>query len=300
MAIQTRKPTGVPSWPTLLLAGGEGSGKSYLSAQASASVHVGRTYWINFGEKAPDDLAGIPGADFDLVEHDNTVRGVRDIVREIAALPVEDKPTLLVVDSLTRVWDSIVESAQAAADKRSGRQGAAIGMDIWNKNKRTWHEIVDAINAHKGPAIVTARYDEVAEVDAGKPTGRFVWKIKSEKSLAYDVDAVLQMKVRGDYTLSKARSVKLALDKPRIYPDFSVQDLWEKMGVIGAPTAAAVYNTPASPDEAAVSEWGEALYAAEGDVKALHALGTDAASAGAPAEVLAAIREAYRKAKAGA
>lgn len=79
MTFQTRKPTGKPSWPLLLAAGGEGTGKSYLAAEASASDLIGKTYWLGYGEQDPDDYGNIPGADFDIVEHDGTIPTLKKI-----------------------------------------------------------------------------------------------------------------------------------------------------------------------------------------------------------------------------
>lgn len=72
MTLTTRKPTGLPSWPILLIAGVPKAGKSYACAAASASPLVGRTLWVPVGEDDPDELGGIPGADFDIVQHDGT------------------------------------------------------------------------------------------------------------------------------------------------------------------------------------------------------------------------------------
>ena len=41
----TRKPSGLPSWPVILLAGREKTGKSYHAALASSSALIGRTFW---------------------------------------------------------------------------------------------------------------------------------------------------------------------------------------------------------------------------------------------------------------
>ena len=38
MTLITRKPTGKPPWPIMLIAGVEKSGKTYSAAQASASM----------------------------------------------------------------------------------------------------------------------------------------------------------------------------------------------------------------------------------------------------------------------
>lgn len=61
MALKTRKPTGQVSWPFLLLAGAEKSGKSYAAAAFSASDLIGRTFWIEVGESDADMYGMSPG-----------------------------------------------------------------------------------------------------------------------------------------------------------------------------------------------------------------------------------------------
>lgn len=301
MTIQTRKPTGKPSWPLLLAAGGEGSGKSFLAAVASASPLIGQTYWIGYGEQDPDEYGAIPGANFDIVTHDGTIANLKRIVREIAAQPKPDgKPTLLIVDSGTKVWDAVSENAQLDANRRQKREDATITVDIWNKHKAHWRDIIDALRAHHGPAIITARYEEVAEIVKGKPTGDKLWKVKAEKGLPYDVDAVLHMEERGKYVVSKVRSVRLALDKPRDWPNFTMDEFWRALGLHEVEVGESTYATPqvdGGGDDSG-RDWLVELADAQGDITAITALGSAARAAGAGDAILATIRAAYNDAKA--
>ena len=238
MTIQTRKPTAKPSWPVLLLAGAEKAGKSYACALASSSEKVGRTLWVSVGETDPDQYGAIPGADFEIVQHDGTVRGILGVLVEIASLPpAEDgRPTLLVVDSMTRLWEMVTDQLQATADARAKKSNkgpdAPISMDLWNRGKGMWKHIVQAINAHQGPVLLTARLEPVTVLDEkGKPTPIKADKIKTEKSLPYDVDGVVQMPERGRTIISGLRSVVVKLDGPTEYPDFTVDSLWSSLGL---------------------------------------------------------------------
>lgn len=233
MTITTRKPTGKPSWPALLIAGGEKAGKSWACAQASASPKIGRTLWVSVGETDPDQYGAIPGADFDIVEHDGTLRGILQVLAEIASLPPEEKPTLLIVDSMTRLWDMVTDQAQATANKRAGNgKEGIITMDLWNRAKGFWAHIVQAILAHNGPAILTARLEPVTVMDdKGKPTPLKADKIKSEKNLPYDVDGVIEMPERGKVFISGVRSVSLQLSERTEFPNFTVDELWNRLGL---------------------------------------------------------------------
>lgn len=312
MSIATRKPTGKPSWPLLLAAGGEGAGKSFLAAQASASDLIGRTFWIGHGEQDPDEYGALPGVDFDIVQYDGTVSQLRKIVHDIAAEPKGEKPTLLVVDSGTKVWDTISENAQLDANRRAARNGrkvddATISVDIWNKHKQHWRDIIDVLRLHDGPAIITARYEEVAAMGkdprTGKtvPTGDKVWKVKAEKGLPYDVDAVLHMPIRGTYTLSKVRSVRLQLDEPKDWPGFTMDAFWRALGLADVETGRSEYASPITEETDEVDEsgrdWLTELAQAQGDADAIAALGSAARAAHASPQILEVIRGAFREAK---
>lgn len=303
MTITTRKPTGKPSWPLTLAAGGEGSGKSFLAAQAAASDLVGETYWIGYGEQDPDEYGLI--ADFGIVQHDGTVNAVKAIVRELAAQPKPDKPTLIVLDSGTKLWDAVSENAQLDANQRAARKGnksdeAPIGVDIWNKHKGQWRQIIDALREHDGPVIITARYEEVAEIVKGKPTGDKLWKVKAEKGLPYDVDAVIHMEERGKYVISKVRSVRLALDKPKEWPNFTMDAFWRALGLHEVETGKSAYATPTQEVDESGRDWLAELADTDGDVDLISGLGLAARAAGAQPPVLDVIRQAYQDAKAGA
>lgn len=305
MTIQTRKPTGKPSWPLTLAAGGEGAGKSYLAALASASPLIGRTYWVGYGEQDPDEYGLIPGANFDIVQHDGTVNAIKAIVKEIAAEPKGEKPTLIVLDSGTKLWDAVSENAQLDANRRAARKGnnggdATIGVDIWNHHKAHWRAIIDTLRSHDGPVIITARYEEVAEIVKGKPTGEKVWKVKAEKGLPYDVDAVIHMEERGKYVVSKVRSVRLALQEPKQWPNFTMDAFWRALGLHEVETAPSQYATPVQETDESGRDWLAELDDTGGDFDAINALGLAARAAGAPADVLATIRAAYNAAKTAA
>ena len=70
MTLKTRKPTGAVPWPLVLIEGEEKAGKTWACAEFTASPKVGRCFWIDLGEGAADEYGAIPGADYEVVEHD--------------------------------------------------------------------------------------------------------------------------------------------------------------------------------------------------------------------------------------
>ncbi len=242
MSLVTRRPTGRPSWPILLLAGGEKQGKSYAAAAASASEHVGRTLWWAIGEDEPDELGLVPGADFEIVQHDGTYRGLLGSMTAALSEPtVDGKPTLLVLDSGSRLWGLLTDMAQVEANARAARKAekykrsapeddVTIGMDLWNSAKDRWTHVVDVLRAHQGPSIITARLEIVAVVnEKGDPTGAKERKVVGHKSLPFDAGAIAYVEGPAGAEIGGVRS--LSMKAGRRQP-FSVEGLWREMGVL--------------------------------------------------------------------
>jgi hypothetical protein len=243
MTLTTRKPTGKPPWPILLLAGREKAGKTWAAITASASPLVGRTLYVGIGEDDPDEYALLPGVDFDIVVHDGTFPGILDAIRSAVAEPIEARsskhgelPNLIIVDSMTRLWNLISENMQEVANKRAkGRRNAngdfTISADLWNTAATQWQDVMDALRLHQGPVIVTARLDQVAVMENGQPTAAKEWKVQAHKSLVFDATAIIEMRERGQFLITGVKSARVQLDAPKAFPNFTVDTLWADLGL---------------------------------------------------------------------
>lgn len=244
MNLRTRKPTGKPPWPTLIIAGAEKAGKTYACAAASASDLISATYWIGIGEPDPDMYGAIPGADFQIVEHDGSLRGIAAAIRGVN----EQGESLLVIDSMTRLWDLLKDEAQVLASQRASRKGrngdeAKIDMDLWNRAKERHAAIVSGIREHHGPVLLTARLDVVTVMDdQGRPTKAKDTKVQTEKNLPYEVDGVVEMPERGKATIQGLRSMVWQIDRPTDMPGFTVDGLWRQLGLDKQETAPATHR----------------------------------------------------------
>lgn len=261
--LQTRKPTGKPVWPMALIAGREKSGKTYTAAQASCSEHIGRTFWLAFGEDDPDEYGAMPGARIEIVDHDGSPAGLLAAIRAASAEPMADgKPHLIVLDSGTRLWNALSELAQLEADQRAKVKAERYGkkanpdgendisMDLWNRAKTRHARIIKALHDHQGPVIITARMEQVAVIDkAGKPTAEKDWKIQTEKTLPYDVGAIVRIPERGTFQLQGIRSLRLSIgEQAQTVPDFTVEQLWDRMGCFDGQTAQRQQTTVMAED----------------------------------------------------
>lgn len=248
MNLKTRQPTGKPPWPHLLIAGAEKAGKTYACAEASASELIGPTYWIGIGEPDPDMYGTIPGARFEIVEHDGSFRGIGQAIHAVNQQQSE-KPSLLIIDSMTRLWDLLKEESQSLATARARKKGrgnadeAPIDMDLWNRAKERHSAVVAALRAHEGPVLMTARLDVVTVMDdSGKPTKEKETKVQSEKNLPFEVDAIVEMPERGKARIRGLRSMVWQIEGKVDMPGFTVDGLWKRLGLGEQETAPAVHR----------------------------------------------------------
>lgn len=244
MTLQTRKPTGKVAWPIILLAGGEGSGKTWAAAEASGIEYIDRAFFLEAGEASADEYGAIPGANYEVIEHDGSFQAMLQAVKAAGEIPAaEGKANMLIIDSISEIWELLTDMAQHQANGRRGRAGAngekQITMDLWNSAKGAMSKFIVALRRFPGVVIITSRLDYVAEVEGGKPTGVHVWKIRAEKNLPYQVQVVLQARKPRTWTLTKIMSTRFQLDPggEMLLPDFSVEKLLDAMGV--TPDAAA-------------------------------------------------------------
>jgi hypothetical protein len=239
----TRQPTGKPSWPTILLAGGEKSGKSWSAAAFSSSDLIGRTFYIEIGEHYADEYGAIPGARYEIVQHDGTYRGIaRAVWAATKQERVDGKPNCIVIDSATILWDMLSDQAQRTANARWRKNNpnapepddeVKVTVDLWNTAKDKFGDIIRMLYQFDGPVIITARLELVTVMVGGKPTTDKTWKVRSEKNLPFEVDAVIQAREPRSWQVTGLRSTRLELPvgKTLPLPNFTVDGFLRKLGL---------------------------------------------------------------------
>src|SRR3954464_3328078 len=110
--LKTRKPTGRVPWPCVLLEGEEKAGKSWALAQFSASDRIGALYWIDLNEGAGDEYGAIPGANYQLIEHDGSYAQVLAAVQAVKAearraTDAGEPPVVLGIDTGSAISDGL-------------------------------------------------------------------------------------------------------------------------------------------------------------------------------------------------
>lgn len=263
MNFKTRKPTGVQSAPVILLAGIAGAGKTWSAVEMSAVESIDRCFFIEIGEGVADAYGKIPGADFEIIEHDGSIGQIRAAIQWAANQPAaEGKHNALILDSLTEIWDLIKDDTQAAMMQRVQRKGRKLNgaepkpdMDLWNRAAETSDGVMRQLMDFPGPVVATARLDEVTSMsDEGKPVrgGTKEWKIQVQKKVPFRVSAIVEARAPRQWTLTKivtvSENLRLQEGQEKPLPGFTVAKLLEGMGAVDM-RAASTFQDKSVGDE---------------------------------------------------
>jgi len=247
-AIKSRKPSGTVPWPFILVEGAEKAGKSWAAAALSASEKVGQTYWIDLGEGAADEYGAIPGARYEVIDHDGTYA---DILAQVEAVKAEaqraaqagEPPVVLIVDSLSALWESLKDwtteqAKKSDKNKAKLRQDPAAEVDIsrnlWNLAGARYRRVITHMLTFPGIVVGTARGKEVSATDpaTGQPyrDGRKDYRVEGHRTLPFDATVWVRMSRTADPLVVGARSVHAGIrpgaDDPQpIKGEFSIERL---------------------------------------------------------------------------
>lgn len=260
MTLRTRKPSGRVPWPLILVEGAEKAGKSWAAAELSASAKVGQTYWIDLGEGSADEYGAIPNARYLIVEHDGSFGQILQAVEDVRDLAAKAQangqpPVVLVIDTMTAVWELLSTIADRRARDRAAKKGrrvaadedVQIGMDLWNEANTKHRRLMTVLMTFPGIVVVTARGREVAQIDGnGRPVeGRKSYRVEGQKNLAFDATVWIRVSREEHPLVVGARSVKAGIrpgvDRPRTMPDLTLERV--VFDVLGCDPATATPRT---------------------------------------------------------
>lgn len=231
--LSTHKPSGKVSWPVILVEGGEGTGKSHALAEFTADERVGRAYWFQLGETSAHEFGAI--GDYEIVDIDGTWNDLIDQVLNVCdeaekAVANGEKPLIVCVDSMTAVWDMCAGWAYSKASggpknkallDKDPEADLNIGPLIWANARERWLQFYRPLQYAPLIAIMTAKAAETVAIDnGGRPMpGKTNYKIRAQKELPYDVNAIVRLSQDAPPTVTKCRSPKWGIrpgvDQPR-------------------------------------------------------------------------------------
>lgn len=258
--LETYKPSGQVSWPTILVEGPEGTGKSHLLAEFTADDRVGRSFWFEIGEVSAHEYGAV--GDYEIVKLDGTWEDLLDQVLNVAEIAeaahaAGEPPVVAVVDTVTPVWDNCAGWAnlRAARDRRNQNSNGGdtdpwdvnVGPLGWANARERWYQFLRPLRIAPMIVILSAKAaDTVAIDDSGKPIkNKTEYKIRTQKDLPYDVNAIVRLSPDRPPTITKCRSPKWRLrpgvDEPRAVRDLTLGRLiFDGMGFDPAKTQAPV------------------------------------------------------------
>ncbi|MGY1624004.1 hypothetical protein ACI789_17545 [Geodermatophilus sp. SYSU D00965] len=237
--LKTRQPTGRVPWPCILLEGEEKAGKSWALAQFSSSDRIGALYWIDLNEGAGDEYGAVPGAKYQLVEHDGSYAAVLSAVQAVKAearraADAGEPPVVLGIDTGSAIWDGLKDWASDRASKstrnrellkRDPNAEITISQNLWNDAGSRWRKLQTELLTFPGIVVVTARGKEVTEVDAnGRPVeGQKTWSVQTHREFPYAATVWMRLRRGRRPLLVGARSVHVGI-KPNTDPAKEVTD----------------------------------------------------------------------------
>ncbi|WP_369255141.1 AAA family ATPase [Geodermatophilus amargosae] len=237
--LKTRKPTGRVPWPCILLEGEEKSGKSWSLAQLSSSDKIGALYWIDLNEGAGDEYGAIPGARYQIIEHDGSYAAVLAAVQAVKtearrAADAGQPPVVLAIDTGSAIWDGLKDWASDRAAKsarnreilkRDPNAEVTISQNLWNDAGSRWRKLQTELLTFPGIVVVTARGKEVTEVDAnGRPIeGQKTWSVQTHREFPYAASVWMRLRRGRRPLIVGARSVHVGI-KPNSDPAREVTD----------------------------------------------------------------------------
>ena len=209
--IRSRKPTGAVPCPVILLEGEEKAGKTWAAYLLSASERVGQMYVLDLGEGSADEYGAIPGASYEILEHDGTYAQILEqvtAVRDEAARVKEagELPVVLVIDTATDVWEGLKDwVSERARSKPSNQKKLAqdpaaeldVSRNLWNDAGNRHNRLMNLLLRFPGIVVMTARGKAVSSTDpaTGQPyrDGRKEYKVEGHKNLAYSATCWVRM-----------------------------------------------------------------------------------------------------------
>lgn len=204
----TRKPTGAPAAPLIMVSGTPKAGKSTVAYRLSGSPRIDRTFVLDLGEGSADEYADL--GPYEIVEWGGSWSTLAESVDWcVRQVPEAGKLNVVILDSGTEIWEGLKD--RAAKRARSSQRARKIlesdpdaeidvTMTYWNDAANAWARIINPLRLSPTTiGVVLVRADEVAEIGAnGQPIpGRKTVSYQAHKSLTGTVTAHVEVRREG-------------------------------------------------------------------------------------------------------
>lgn len=242
MTLKTRKPTGLPSHPCILIEGDEKSGKSWMAAEFTGDERFGAAYWIDLAEGDGEQYGKIPGARYEIAEHDGTYVGIHQAIVDVhaeakRAHDAGEKPVVLVIDPIGALWALLSDWAYNRASTSNSNKKLLtedpnadinIGPNYWNPATERWRKVMTLLLTFPGVVLLLARGKETAVIGSnGNPVaGKKDYRVEGHKTLCHDVTVWVRLTRSEPPRIIGGRSTRIDMRpgkyRPETARDFSL------------------------------------------------------------------------------
>jgi hypothetical protein len=248
------------------------------------------------GEGAADEYGAIPGAKYEVIEHDGSFADLLANVSEIYKLAGEalargDKPVVLVIDTMTSEWDLLKDWAgDRAKSSKTNRKRLeldpnaeiVITGNLWNDANARHRRLMSVLKTFPGIVLMTAHGKQVAVIGQdGQPIeGKKMHKVESQKTLGADASCWLRLYREAPGVIVGGRSVHLQFrpgDEPKpLASDWTLEGVI--FGVLKCDTSTAHVRdlVQAKPDAVTPEQIRDEALATTTDVDRIRELYTEA------------------------
>jgi hypothetical protein len=218
--VESRKPTGSTPWPSILIEGGEKSGKSHEAAKFTGDERFSQAFWLELGSEGTAEWYGlVPNARYELLLHNGTFTSIRQRIAEVHAyaqwtVDTGQAPIMLVIDTIGALWRMIqawvdwkARQSKEARRKLASDPSAEIQASIATRNqgKAMWDEFLLSINRIPAVKLLLSRGQEVTKFEAGQPTTEKSWSVVGHKELGFEMDVWARLQRGSDVELIGVR-----------------------------------------------------------------------------------------------
>lgn len=228
--LRSHKPSKAVAAPMVLVEGEEKAGKTWAMIALTRDERVGRAFFLDLGEGTAEEYGAIPGAAYEVLEHDGTYASILEqvlAVKELAkkAAAAGELPVCLLLDSWTDEWDGLKAWVNGRAkvkpkNQAKLREDPAAELDVprnlWNDVDSRHARFMNALMTFPGIVVGTARGKEISATDpnTGQPyrDGRRDYRVEGHKNLAYQATLWVRMTRGRRPAVVGARSVHAGIN----------------------------------------------------------------------------------------
>jgi hypothetical protein len=191
---------------------------SFEAARLTGDERIGGSYWLQVGrETTADEYGAVDGARYEIIGHDGSWRDMYAALEQshgeahqlVKADDYDGRPPLLVVDSMTGVWEHLSRWAESRALLANSNvvkllqdphADIDIGALLWNAANRRHKAWMTLCLTWPGPVVLLARgkmsmavNERTGNLDHKAPK---VYTVNAQKDLPFEVTMHLRLDVK--------------------------------------------------------------------------------------------------------